>query len=277
MLMGESRGRCRPSTRPNSGVTPTRFPANPTYPGARVSELGAVLRSARQKRNLSLADVAAATHIKEQYLEALEDGEYGVLPGPAYVTGFLRNYGRFLGLHPDDLIQDFYTTRSMPGPSVKPATRVLASGYERQNRKRLLWGFVMVAVMLVGGYTVKQYREGEAHASASQLNVTPANLGSGYNAARTHKHQQPTLIRLQLRATQPVWTKVTVDGVKKYQGVLRPRAGLRTWTGHTAIYVASYDGRHLRVRLNGRPLGAMSTQPGLQVDQATASGWHAAL
>ncbi|MBV9278584.1 MAG: helix-turn-helix domain-containing protein, partial [Chloroflexi bacterium] len=52
-----------------------------------MSELGDMLRSARLKRNLSLADVSRATRIKESYLAALEDGTYHLLPGPAYAVG----------------------------------------------------------------------------------------------------------------------------------------------------------------------------------------------
>lgn len=237
-----------------------------------MSELGEFLRSARQKRNLSLDDVAQATRIKVPYLEALENGDYSLLPGPAYVTGFLRNYARFLGVHPDDMVEEYHSRRPAPAPTVKAATRVLASGYERQNRTRLLWTLAAVAALLVGGYIIKQYSDSSAHAYSSQLPLTPANLG-GTAIIPVVRHALPT-IHVRLRAAAPVWVHVTVDGAKRYEGILRPRSGPRIFLGHHAIYVITYDGAHLRAVYDGRPLGFLSHQPGLTVQEATSSGWQ---
>jgi hypothetical protein len=245
---------------------------NPTFAGARVTNLGEVLRSARQKRNLTLSEAAETTRIKSHFLEALEDGNYGVLPGPAYITGFLRNYAILLGLHPDDVVQEYYASRPMPTTSVRPATRVLASGYDRQTRKRLLWALTVVAALILGSFTFKMYSD-QAHASGAQLNLTPSNLGGG-QPPQSHRQRAPQIVRVQLRATQPSYVRVTVDGVRQFNGLLRPRQGMKTWIGHRAIFVLTYDGSHVRARLNGRPIGLLSSYPGSAVDEATPTGWQ---
>lgn len=238
-----------------------------------MSDVGELLRATRQKRHISLADVAEATRIKIGYLEALENGDYKLLPGAAYVTGFLRNYAQFLGLHPDDVVQDFHAYHPAPQPTVKPATRVLASAYDRQYRSRFLWALLAVAVLLAGGYIIRQYSH-NAHAYSPPLNVTPANLGSGITQPKSH----PPLpnIRLALRSVAPVWVRVTADGARRFQGILRPSKQFRAWLGHHAIYVLTLDGAHLRVRYDGHPLGLLATQPGMIVKVATSSGWQTA-
>ena len=55
---------------------------------------GADLRAARERVGWSLPDVAAALHIRLQYLEALEAGRIDDLPGNAYALGFLRTYAQ---------------------------------------------------------------------------------------------------------------------------------------------------------------------------------------
>ncbi|MCS7282709.1 MAG: helix-turn-helix domain-containing protein [Anaerolineae bacterium] len=73
-------------------------------PGERIP-LGNRLRIARETKGLSLKDVEAATRIRVRYLEALETGNYGVMPGgEAQIRGFLRRYASFLGISPDDVI-----------------------------------------------------------------------------------------------------------------------------------------------------------------------------
>lgn len=246
---------------------------NPPVPGARVSQVGEMLRAARQEQRLSLLDAAQAIHIKANFLDALENGEYSLLPGPAYITGFLRNYARYLGLHPDDVVQEYYATRPLPEPMVRPATRVLASGYQRHNRTRLLWGMLAVVALLVGAFTIKQYNDSTAHASP-QLNVTPANLGM----TGLHHAAPPTnsTIRLGLHAIAPVWVRVTVDGHRKFEGIMRARDPWRRWTAHTAVYVLAFDGAHLQASYDSHKAQLLSRRPGLSVWQASAAGWRQA-
>ena len=70
-------------------------------------KLGEVLRAAREAKEVDLTRVERDTKIRERYLSALERGEYRELPGAVYTKGFLRNYGAYLGLDPEYLI-DLY-------------------------------------------------------------------------------------------------------------------------------------------------------------------------
>jgi len=198
-----------------------------------VSELGEILRGAREKKRATLLDAAQATHIQLVYLEALEQGDYAALPGPAYITGFLRNYARYLGLHPDDVVQAYPEHWPPPTPTVKAATRVLANAHQRQNRSRILWPLGALALLLAGGFAINQYNDTYAH-PYTPLNVTPANLGSP-DPTPPPRHSSSLALRLKLRATAPVWVRITVDGRRVYQGILRPHtpAALRRWTAHT--------------------------------------------
>lgn len=70
-------------------------------------KLGEVLRAAREAKGVDLARVERDTKIRERYLAALERGEYRELPGAVYTRGFLRNYGQYLGLDAEYLIDLF--------------------------------------------------------------------------------------------------------------------------------------------------------------------------
>jgi cytoskeletal protein RodZ len=77
-----------------------------------VDDIGGLLRDAREAQGLTLGDVQAATRINTRYLQALEDGEYELLPTTTHVRGYLRNYAHFLGLDPQPLLDRFALNRS---------------------------------------------------------------------------------------------------------------------------------------------------------------------
>ena len=66
--------------------------------------IGEDLRAAREARGVSLEDVQRELHIRERYLQALENDAFEDLPGDVYTRGFLRSYARYLGLDPAELI-----------------------------------------------------------------------------------------------------------------------------------------------------------------------------
>ncbi|MBC9786016.1 helix-turn-helix domain-containing protein [Heliobacterium chlorum] len=71
-----------------------------------MSNLGLVLKQAREQKQLSLHQVENETNIRLAYLMALEDGNYDELPGRVYGIGFLRSYAKYLGLDPIPLIAE---------------------------------------------------------------------------------------------------------------------------------------------------------------------------
>ena len=52
--------------------------------------VGATLREARNRRKIDLSEVEAATKIRVRYLRAIENEEWGLLPGDAYARSFVR-------------------------------------------------------------------------------------------------------------------------------------------------------------------------------------------
>ncbi len=72
-----------------------------------MSELGRLLAEARAAKELSLADVEAATRIRQKYLEALEAGNFAALPRGAVARGFLRTCARYLGLDEADALRRY--------------------------------------------------------------------------------------------------------------------------------------------------------------------------
>jgi cytoskeleton protein RodZ len=72
-----------------------------------VPDIGNTLREARIRKGLSITDVESVTKIRSKYLEALEENDFEVLPGPTVVKGFLRSYAIFLKLDSEALLAEY--------------------------------------------------------------------------------------------------------------------------------------------------------------------------
>ncbi len=68
---------------------------------------GALLREARERRGLSIADVAKRTRIADRWISAIEEGRLDALPAPVFAIGYIRSYARTVGLEPGEIVERF--------------------------------------------------------------------------------------------------------------------------------------------------------------------------
>jgi cytoskeleton protein RodZ len=117
--------------------------------------IGDTLREARMRQRLDIADVEAKTKIRAKYLRALENEEFGMLPGPTFVKTFLRSYAEVLGLDPHRLVED-YRARYEPREEAEALKPIGPPGLARDRRRRsprppgpfLLAGLAVAAVLV---------------------------------------------------------------------------------------------------------------------------------
>lgn len=66
--------------------------------------VGTLLIEKRKDKGLELRDVSVAIKIRTEYLLALEEGRYEVFRSEVYLTGFLKNYAKFLGIDTEKIL-----------------------------------------------------------------------------------------------------------------------------------------------------------------------------
>ena len=91
-------------------------------------EIGGSLREARLKRGLTPAEVQKAIRIRDRYLQALEEERWELLPGDAYVKGFLRTYADYLGLDGNLYIDEYNNRFAHPDEPLLVPERFARSG-----------------------------------------------------------------------------------------------------------------------------------------------------
>src|SRR5271167_4997527 len=78
-------------------------------------EIGETLREARMRARIDVSEIEARTKIRAKYLRALENEEWGLLPGPTFVKSFLRTYAQALGLDGKALVEEYRLSHEPPG------------------------------------------------------------------------------------------------------------------------------------------------------------------
>lgn len=68
---------------------------------------GAYLRKERELRSISLEELAEQTHIKMDYLDAIESDHFERLPGMTFIRGYLKAYAGYVGLLPEEILLHF--------------------------------------------------------------------------------------------------------------------------------------------------------------------------
>ncbi len=104
--------------------------------------LGALLKSEREKRDVSIDQIAKLTRLRRHFIEALEAEDWKHLPAPVFVRGFIRSYARALNLD-EAKVFDLYEGAAAPDMSVPQPVVAAPAG-----RRTPLW--VVAAVALVG-------------------------------------------------------------------------------------------------------------------------------
>lgn len=85
---------------------------------AEAKPLGRILAEERERQGLSRTEVAQRLHMSAGQVEAIEGGEYARLPQGPFLRGFVRNYGKLLGLDGDALLSQL---AQVAPPNAAPA------------------------------------------------------------------------------------------------------------------------------------------------------------
>jgi len=110
---------------------------------------GARLRAERERRGLSLVQVAGEMHMDTAVAEALEAERFDTLGAPIFVRGHLRNYARLLGLNEDEIVAEYERLGGGETPRIvppKPAGDVM-TGSPGGHRWVALVGWLLVLAL----------------------------------------------------------------------------------------------------------------------------------
>jgi cytoskeletal protein RodZ len=257
------------------------------------SGFGERLKRERGLRGVSRDEICTATRISNRFLEALENEQWGILPGGIFNRGFVRAVARFLGLDEDDLLAEYDLAMNEQSSPIEPSLAPRVPQEPATSRgKRLVWiGTICMVLLLGGGWLGWRWhykhdtslgqsngepsRERNSAPSlpeAGQLQgiapATSAENAAGAASAALAASERPSApefqgLNLKIEAGKETSVSVSADGSKVFEGSMIAGQS-RTFTAHDAIDISAKDAGALLLELNGRTLAPLGPpgQPG---------------
>ena len=228
----------------------------PPWDGGADSEpipFGGWLRRQRELRQVSLREIADVTKISIRYLEALEDDRFDVLPAPVFAKGFLREYARYVGLDPDEVVNTYLTAQSEARPEESTESRPPRS--KRSSREwtsgLLLALAVVVVLALVAlvAFYAERSREAPPPVPPAIATPPPAALPEPVVEAEATVAQAPLVVTMDF--AEDCWVEATVDGQRRLSELHVQGESLMLEADELVVLTLG-NARAVRIEVNGR-------------------------
>jgi cytoskeletal protein RodZ len=225
-------------------------------------EIGATLREARMRARIDVSEIEATTKIRAKYLRALENEEWGLLPGPTFVKSFLRTYAQALGLDGKSLVEEYRLHHERPSEGM---LEPIVSTPQR-NRRRVPSGgpsrgyvvavsligtviVVLIVLLIVGGGGSSPPRK-----AATTGSVKHKHAGAHHRAATSTAPAASTapVIALSLKPTAVVFVCLLGDGGRKLVPGINLQPGESTQTFHARHFLLNLGNNAVTLYINGR-------------------------
>lgn len=236
------------------------------------NDFGGKLRQARERRGISLRQIATSTKIGMAALEALERNDISRLPGGIFSRGFVRSYAIEVGLDPEETVREFLERfNAEPPPSAEVYVPVPEEDSSFENQQRIagvMLKLVVVSLLLVGIILYFTLRtRGTATANelaqpdppAAAVLPPPSAVVTAPEAvdAPQQVDARAAPFTLELHPTEDCWITLVVDGTEIMSRIMsggerashKVRASAVVDVGNAAAFAYSINGRP------GRALG----------------------
>jgi cytoskeleton protein RodZ len=166
--------------------------------------IGETLREARHDAGIELDEVERTIRIRSRYLAALENEDWSVLPGSAYLRGFLHTYGDYLGLDGAALVEEY----DRLGADAEPAVETPFEPPRPASGDRFVRRAVPIMAAVVGAlvilFVVLAVTGGSENKGGDHRNHH-GGKGGGSAATPTTTTSTPTEASVMLQPTGTVW------------------------------------------------------------------------
>jgi cytoskeleton protein RodZ len=218
------------------------------------TSFGTWLRRQREAREISLREIAERTKISLRYLEAMESDRFEVLPAPVFAKGFLREYARYVGLSPDEVVNHYLSVQqpqaSEPG---EPGRREA-----RPGRGWPHWLTMFLAVSLLLGlaallaFLSQRWRHRAGGAEARPGIVAPL-APSPPPAPQAGPVPPRAPLEVTVDFSQECWVEAVVDGGDRRAEMREQGESMQIEAQESVVFAKLGNPAAVDIQVNGFP------------------------
>jgi cytoskeletal protein RodZ len=227
-------------------------------------DVGGRLREARERRGMSLAQVARAIRINPAVLDGLERNDISRLPGGIFTRGIVRSYAIEVGLDPETITHDFLAQfPKTSGPAGHPALTVPEDHLAVESERRAATTFVrLIAISVPLGVSLVYFGAAGRPGAVPPATISPSvaatsGAAAADNPEATSGTEAGERLQVVVSAVRAVSAAVTVDGERAFEGTLQPGAR-HAFEAQREVVLTTGDAAAVLLTINGdaaRPLG----------------------
>ena len=241
-----------------------------------LEQLGQELKNKRVERHISLLDISAETRINLKFLEAIEVGNFAVLP-QTYVRAMVREYAAHVGMNPSEAMEQYDTARGEKrekghgagsSQAISSTQLPTASGSSALLSRQLLFGGILVAALIGAVFLIRpevqsqQPSQNPEAAFDSVVRETEA-------AAAVRRDSQTAFIpkpipvvvappvldslKLEMVTKDTVWISLLIDGKRSEQYLVAPNRK-KSFTAKDQFSITMGNAGGAVFSLNGKEL-----------------------
>jgi len=178
---------------------------------------GKLLKAEREKQQKSLEELANALRIRQDFLEAVENGNYGIIPGEVFVKGYIRAYADYLGLNSDYILKLYRKQTAKTAPVESKADIANKRKFPVYKAVLIFAGSILIAVFLF--IFINHKDEEPVGQSVAEPVVEQPEVIEEPKIIPEEKQEE---ITLEITATEPTWILVAADGGSPAERMLYP-------------------------------------------------------
>ncbi len=219
---------------------------------------GELLKRERELREVSLNELTVKTRVPPKFLEALENEDWGKLPGGVFNRGFVRAIARYLGLSEEHLLGE-YDLAHRPHEVIPPPAP--PNPIPSPPKWLIGLGVLVILLALVGVVTGSVYgwRRYAAHRAAKRAPVAQTQPSSSSASALPNLMPDPAAsapassLDLLLLTSAGTHVRVFADG-KVLADQALPAGTARHFSAAHQFQVTAADSSAVLLELNGQPM-----------------------
>ncbi len=187
-----------------------------------LEKIGRFLKARREEKGFTIAQVSSVLCVRKSLIEALEQGNWAMLPHHVYVKGYIKEYANFLNVFKeiaDDLVEEEKTI----APEI-PIQQTVNPPRKKIPRKAFVYSVIIIVLI---GYLVasRVQREQaytpsvEATSHVSSSGTVSRGPGENKSSASSATDKKMLMISCQERT----WISVIIDDSEKKEFMLNPQ------------------------------------------------------